>query len=325
MIGAPMTEKCLMPLGADQEFKKLIPPLSRKEYQQLEENLLDDGCRDPIIIWNGVIVDGHNRYEICMKHKIPFAIIEKNFTCREEAIAWICANQLGRRNVSEETRKYLIGKQYETTKITSRIKNPQGKNQYYRTNRGTFDHRPNQYPSKCSTANEIAKANRIARGTVEKYAIYSRAVDTIAEKDPEIVPKILSGQYKIAHNNIVELSKLNKEDIKKVERKIQQVQEPYVKYNRIRAVLNETQRKAKEGESVPTVKDMPAFDPDADINSLTLTIPSWISSINRVHTKTDLSIISSQARKRLINELYSLFVQIEELLDEIERGGKLNG
>ena len=55
-------------LTIDQDFKDLIRPLRSQEYLQLEENLLADGCREPIVVWNGVIVDGHNRYEICKKH-----------------------------------------------------------------------------------------------------------------------------------------------------------------------------------------------------------------------------------------------------------------
>ena len=94
-------------LTIDPQFKNLIPPLQRTEYLQLEENLLADGCRDPLVVWRGTLIDGHNRYEICTRHSIPFSVKEMNFYCREEAIAWICANQLGRRNLSEETRKYL--------------------------------------------------------------------------------------------------------------------------------------------------------------------------------------------------------------------------
>ena len=114
----------------DPRFKNLIPPLQRTEYLQLEENLLADGCRDPLVVWRGTLVDGHNRYEICMRHRIPFSVTEVDFYCREEAIAWICANQLGRRNLSEGTRKYLIGKQYDSEKFVSKIKNPSGLNQY---------------------------------------------------------------------------------------------------------------------------------------------------------------------------------------------------
>ena len=112
--------KQIWKLKIDREFQELIRPLFKNEYLQLEENLLADGCREPISVWNDVIVDGHNRYRICTQHEIPFAVEEMYFSCREEAIAWICANQLGRRNLTEESRKYLIGKQYESEKIISR-------------------------------------------------------------------------------------------------------------------------------------------------------------------------------------------------------------
>ena len=75
-------------LKIDEDFKNLIRPLSQDEYLQLEANLLLDGCREPITTWNGIIVDGHNRYEICKKHNIPFNVQPKEFDCREEVIIW---------------------------------------------------------------------------------------------------------------------------------------------------------------------------------------------------------------------------------------------
>ena len=114
----------LTELKIDPEFKGLIKALQPREYLQLENNILTDGCREAIITWNGIIVDGHNRYEICKRHNIPFRIKEMDFDCREAVIAWICANQLGRRNISDETRKYLIGVQYHTEKIVESINTP---------------------------------------------------------------------------------------------------------------------------------------------------------------------------------------------------------
>ena len=99
-----MSEKAVYKLKINMEFKNLIRPLQKKEFLQLEANILSDGCRDPIVTWKGFIVDGHNRYEICTEHQIPFEILELDFECKEAAIAWICANQLGRRNITEETR-----------------------------------------------------------------------------------------------------------------------------------------------------------------------------------------------------------------------------
>ena len=78
-------------LKINPEFKNLIRPLRRKELLQLEENLLADGCREPIITWKGFIVDGHNRYELCSKHGIPFQVLEKEFSSKEEVITTFMA------------------------------------------------------------------------------------------------------------------------------------------------------------------------------------------------------------------------------------------
>lgn len=305
-----MESKTLQKLKIDEQFKNLISPLRPKEYETLEKNLIADGCREPLTIWDGYVVDGHNRYEICTRHNIPFAVVEKDFSCREEALAWICANQLGRRNISDETRRFLIGKQYEAEKIAGRIKNPTGINQYNRD--GVY--------SRNYTADRIAHESKIARATVEKYAAYSRAMDALAEKDPQLASGILAGQYKVSHENVVALSKMKPSEIKTVERKIQKMEEPFVQFHKIRRVLSSAPRRVSKKGQGPSVKDMPAFDPDADINGLTLTIPSWSSSIERVLTKTNLSIVSEKARTSLEHELCTLTKYIDDLLSAIKEG-----
>jgi len=83
----------------DDEFKTLIPPLTSDEFEQLEQNIIAEGCREPLIIWDGFIVDGHNRYEICNKHGIKFETVEKIFESKSHAKEWIIRNQFGRRNL----------------------------------------------------------------------------------------------------------------------------------------------------------------------------------------------------------------------------------
>jgi len=98
----------IVPL-VDPEFKALIPPLTKDEREQLEENILScKKCRDAIILWDGTIVDGHNRFEICLEHGIEFQIKEVSFDSREEAMAWILENQLGRRNLNEAARIEIV-------------------------------------------------------------------------------------------------------------------------------------------------------------------------------------------------------------------------
>ena len=102
-----MPEKKLYALTVDPEFRDLIPPLNEEELKLLEESLVADGCESPLIVWNGVIIDGHNRYTICRKHDIPFSIQEKNFDTREEVMLWMLRNQLGRRNLNNYQRSEL--------------------------------------------------------------------------------------------------------------------------------------------------------------------------------------------------------------------------
>ena len=102
-----MPEKKLYVLTVDPEFRDLIPPLNEEELKLLEASIVADGCESPLIVWNGAIVDGHNRYAVCRKHKIPFAIQEKNFSSRDDAMLWMLRNQLGRRNLNPYQRSEL--------------------------------------------------------------------------------------------------------------------------------------------------------------------------------------------------------------------------
>ena len=316
-----MSEKAVYKLKINMEFKNLIRPLQKKEFLQLEANILSDGCRDPIVTWKGFIVDGHNRYEICTEHQIPFEILEMDFECKEAAIAWICANQLGRRNITEETRKFLIGMQYETEKVIASRRNAQGTNQYSLPGQGPrkLTDAERQAASGHLTAQKIADENHISQGTVQKYAMYTRALEEIGKTCPSLVPKILSGRYKISHKNLLELSRMSPEEMKKVVRKIEVTQQPFVKYNTTR---QEVQRSVGQFGRVlntgPSVKDMPAFDPDAEITGLTLTIPSWASSIDRTRSKADLSIVSDRARDRLAEALTELQGKVSEMLTALK-------
>ena len=103
-----MTEKKVYDLTVDPEFRDLIPPLNEEELKLLEASIVADGCESPLIVWNGVIVDGHNRYAICRKHEIPFAIQEKNFSSRDDAMLWMLRNQLGRRNLNDYQRGEMV-------------------------------------------------------------------------------------------------------------------------------------------------------------------------------------------------------------------------
>jgi hypothetical protein len=93
----------------DPEFRSMIPPLSKEERGQLENNLRNEQNTETIVLltWNGILIDGHNRYEICTWLGIPFKTMEKDFEDRDAVKEWIINNQLGRRNIGAYMRAEL--------------------------------------------------------------------------------------------------------------------------------------------------------------------------------------------------------------------------
>ena len=288
------------------EFKNLIRPLLRGEYLQLEQNILSEGCREPIILWHGYIIDGHNRFEICTKHNIEYKTREMHFDSEAEVIAWICSNQLGRRNISEETRKFLIGMQYETEKMIS-VMNTKGKNQYSEKS----EEPAVISPSRHKTAQKIGNEINLCAGTVKKYAEYTRALSEIGKKEPDLVPILLSGKYKVSHRETLELAKKNKEELHEIHRRMNRNQSSFPTYSKNRPLIRNNTTDENVG---PTVKNMPTFDPDAEVTELTLTMPSWIGSIKRTQTNANFTIVSDKARDKLVSTITNLIETAEGLL-----------
>ena len=134
------------------------------------------------------------------------------------------------------------------------------------------------------------------------------------------MPKILSGQYKIAHKHVLEMAELNPQDLRRINRKIDRNPAEFMHYKATRPVVQGNKTVYSEGDisAGPSVKDMPEYDPDAEISSLTLTIPSWKSSIERAKNTADLTIVSPQAKGDLAQALRELRNTIADMLSKVE-------
>ena len=141
-------------LKIDPEFQSQIPPLTDDEFKQLEENILKQGkLISPLIVWGNTLVDGHNRYEIVQEHpEISFSTMPLPFESREEVLAWICKNQLGRRNLTPEQKKFLIGKQYS---VEHRKPGGNGNNQHTAAAKKTVPEELCQFDTIPPTASEV--------------------------------------------------------------------------------------------------------------------------------------------------------------------------
>lgn len=158
----------------DPEFQSYIPALSDEERHQLEQNIIADGCRDPLIVWGDILIDGHNRYEICTRLGLPFETAQKDFPDREAALDWMDAHQLGRRNLTPDARKLLLGRRYIRVKKGDGERGPQKLDQN----------------EPASTAAKLAKEHGVSEATVKRAGKFAEEVD----RDEELKAAVASGK-----------------------------------------------------------------------------------------------------------------------------------
>src|SRR5450830_535826 len=110
-----------MSITIHEALRAYIDPLTEHEYEALERSILTEGCRDALVCWGEVLIDGHNRYVICQKHQIPFKVVQNdNFSNIEDVQLWMIDNHLARRSVSDFQRGMLALRKKEI--ITTRLK-----------------------------------------------------------------------------------------------------------------------------------------------------------------------------------------------------------
>ena len=190
-----------MELKIDKELECLIPPLSASEFDQLETSVLEEGFRDKLIVWNGTLIDGHNRYRIAQKHGLEFEITEKEFDSKEDVKDWMYKNQLGRRNLTPEMRDYCIGQLYRSAK-----KKNGGRR------RGEEFSVAQSGPLK-STAEKVGDQYGVSRNTVKRSEKFADGVDRIGEVAPGIKQDILQGKTSVTRTEIRELAKSTDEEV----------------------------------------------------------------------------------------------------------------
>lgn len=174
-----MTKLSQLKIGP--EFQNQINPPSFEETHQLEMNILkEERVLNPIITWNGYIVDGHTRHQILRKYPfIPFEVIEKEFSSRYEALVWICKNQLGRRNLTPEQKKFLIGKQAEVEK---QIKSFHGNQYTLASESGLVQNEPDR--TKHGSRSKVAAEHGTSESYVYRAEQFAKGVEAAEEAAP---------------------------------------------------------------------------------------------------------------------------------------------
>lgn len=175
----------------DREFKNLIPAISDDERAQLEDNIVEfGGARDPLVVWSDgdrdILIDGHNRYEICTRLGLPYHVESMEFADRDEAADWIDRNQLGRRNLSRQDYKLLLGRRYNRAKKAA--------------------HRPDNVEKVTTlperTSERLAKEHGVTEKTVRNAGKFQAAAEKLG-----IEKEIAAGKVKATEAEVVKAAK----------------------------------------------------------------------------------------------------------------------
>lgn len=200
-------------MKVNEEFKRLIPALSNEEFTQLERNILQDGIRDAIVVWNDTIIDGHNRFAIAQKHGLEFRTESKQFDTEGDVKEWMIMHQFGRRNLSSYQRSVLALQLEDVFKAKAKENLVLSGENF---GKGT-QISANPIIEKVETRKELAKVANVSHDTIAKVKVIQ------AVASPEVKAQLSTGEVSI-NQAYKEIKKEEKATLL-VERKEREVQE----------------------------------------------------------------------------------------------------
>jgi polyhydroxyalkanoate synthesis regulator phasin len=171
------------------ELRSFIDPLTPVEYAALERSLLAEGCRDALVLWRDVLIDGHNRYDICRKHDIPFRTVQNDrFDSLEDVMLWVIDNNLARRSVSDFQRGMLALRKKEIVAARAAQRAAEAPPEQATAEAADDEHSDPPW----HTREDVAKAARVSANTLSQI---ERIRKTAA---PELVDAVRKGEISVS-------------------------------------------------------------------------------------------------------------------------------
>ncbi len=286
----------------DEEFENLIKPLSEIEKHRQEFDVITKGFGQ-VRVWRNIVLCDSGVYKVCRDYDIPCKVVDKEFTNRYEALSYVCTEELKRDDLTYEYNKYLIGKMYNN-EIRS-------KNSLKIT--------------KTSIAARLGDMYSLSAGGVQKYGLYAEAIDHVYGVTPELARFVLEDNLRISHESTIELARFPREELITIMHIAKEESAGRMTFAEIKHEIrwknftseSRTPPKQAKAESVQ-IKKMPAYDPDADIMGLAMTIPSWIKALNRAVDHTDMSAVTPKGRTAFRDRLFALDDTVIKIISLME-------
>ncbi len=278
------------------ELKEFIIPLSDEEFNQLKQNIKDEGCRDPLTVWrksNGdqILIDGHNRYEICNELNIDFEIKHLKFSGIDEAKLWMITNQLGRRNLNGDQLSYYRGIKYESLK----------------NSKGGYKNVISKGQNELSTSSKLAQEYNTSESTIKRDSKFARGLDFIGRLNNQLKNDILLGKIKVKKADIILFSDIDKNEIKSLKNEADLHNKANNLRNNVLAAIEKNLKsdqeiKVKEARAILEERENPFSSYETRINRIKGQI---LSAMNRAIQNKDM---------KAIDELKSSIEKLQGLL-----------
>ena len=289
-------------LKINPSFRLMVLPLTDAEYVALENEILTLGNLKPVQCWYGFIISEFERVEISQKYGIPYDMVKINFRTEIEIVMQICERELQERILPADMRRYLIGKLYDAEKIIAAHR-AAGTNKYKEKQHRKSSHGKQPVDVRPTYIRErLGNQYHLNPVTVSRYALYAEGIDRIFHDDPQKAEQILHGKVKLSVDTVCGYA-VQKENIDNVGCDIEE------------EIIHSSLGVSSAG---PSVKDMPEFDPDAEINSLSLTIPSWTRSLKRIRSTAKIPLTTENGRQKLRKELRRLISEANRIDSVLE-------
>lgn len=310
-----------MELITDAEFSLYSLNNTSKRLEQIASEIIDESRIPTVYVWNDLILDGHKQYDVCRQLNIPYKMICPPIKNRADALLWIVKHILSEQlYYKKQAITYCIGAYYNFERNMIGLS---GHNQFT-PEEYLFDKKD---PSTAySSAYRIGEETGVQFTTVRKYSRLSKNMDIIAESSTMIFKAYLEGTIILTYDVIRDLSLLSKNELLKTESYISTVKDPHISMEEVYKYLHKRQPRARirkkeptlKMESAPMIKTMPTYNADSALSSLILTIPSWISSIERTQNTADFENVTKDAKEKLATQLINLNNAIIKIYDRME-------
>ena len=292
------------------EIRMLIQTDDTEQFSQIREKVYKREMIPTITVWNDIVIDNILLYEECIRNRIEFRSYNMAFPSTYHVYSWICNKQLERKDLTDIMRRFLLGYlALAESAIYLDIDDKELKD----------------VPAKKEPVEIVAKCFGLSSVCIFNYKKIAESILGINKISPSIVNSILKDKLKITNQQIVALGNKNDDEIKEVADRLRKYRsKEEIKYSDLFKKEDQTdKRRSRNGrmisEIVPEIRKMPEFDPDAELTSLSLTLPVWINSISRVYG-SEIGGSSIKARNELYDVLCRLGEATELLKDYLESG-----